>query len=311
MLGPSVEMMRRQIAERQYPAERAALTGQLLHESRPAAIRALVERGADVDAGALVAAAAADDVERTRTLLALNANPRADADESPLHAAARAGSVDESPLHAAARAGSVSCVRALRQHGADAREPDALGRRPSDVAAAAWRRARQRRRRAGHPPDEDDDEERRFRDVLRTLPAGPMRGTRHVGRRCRGLTLKGRRCLITSCARLRNAAPLRHGERFCALHSCQASDFPEDEVAPARPQPRTQELTAAQTLELLSTLAGAASGQRGNVAVARPAASPDDIGQLRAQQVSIEQRIEQATQQVRELQELGRVVRAT
>ena len=273
------------------------MTGQLLHESRPAAIRALVERGADVDAGALVAAAAADDVERTRTLLALNANPRADADEFPLHAAARAG--------------SVSCVRALRQHGADAREPNARGRRPSDVAAAAWRRARQRRRRAGHPPDEEDDEERRFRDVLRTLPAGPMRGTRHVGRRCRGLTLKGTRCLITSCARLRNAAPLRHGERFCALHSCQASDFPEDEVAPARPQPRTQELTAAQTLELLSTLAGAASGQRGNVAVARPAASPDDIGQLRAQQVSIEQRIEQATQQVRELQELGRVVRAT
>ena len=151
----------------------------------------------------------------------------------------------------------------------------------------------------------DDAEERRYRDVLRTLPAKPLHTQRQVGRRCKGLTLKGTRCLVTSCTRNPAAAPLRKGERFCAHHACQACDFPDDEVAPARPQ-RT-ELTADQTLELLSTLAGVERPASGRERRRPPTASPD-IAELRSRRLNIEQRIVDATRQVRELQELGRVI---
>ena len=257
------------------------MTEQLQNESRPARIEALVERGADVDCGALARAASEGDVDRTRALLGLNADP------------------NEGALHAACRAGSLDCVRALRQHGAEARRPDANGRLPADAAAAAWRKVR-RRRREGH---QTEDDERRYREVLRTLPAKPLHTQRQVGRRCKGLTLKGTRCLVTSCTRNPAAAPLRKGERFCAHHACQACDFPDDEVAPARPV-RT-ELTADQTLELLSTLAGVerpASSRR------RPATASPDIAELHSRRMNIEQRIVDATRQVRELQELGRVI---
>ena len=63
------------------------MTEQLLNESTPARIEALVERGADVDCGALARAASEDDVDRTRALLSLNADPNAR--DSPLHAACR------------------------------------------------------------------------------------------------------------------------------------------------------------------------------------------------------------------------------
>ena len=95
MLAPCTELIRRR-----HPtdAERASLTGQLLREPQPAQIAALVERGADVDCGALARAASEGDVDRTRALLALDADPN-----------------NGSPLHAACRAGSLDCVRALRQ----------------------------------------------------------------------------------------------------------------------------------------------------------------------------------------------------
>ena len=265
------------------------MTGQLLREPQPAQIAALVERGADVDCGALARAASEGDVDRTRALLSLTADPN-----------------NGSPLHAACRAGSLECVRALRQHGAEARRPDANGRLPADAAAAAWRKVRRRRRREGHySSDNDDDDERRYREVLRTLPAKPLHTQRQVGRRCKGLTLKGTRCLVTSCTRNPAAAPLRKGERFCAHHACQACDFPDDEVAPARPV-RT-ELTADQTLELLSTLAGVErpSSIRER---RRPATASPDIAELHSRRLNIEQRIVDATRQVRELQELGRVI---
>ena len=285
MLAPCTELIRRR-----HPTdeERASLTGQLLREPQPAQIAALVERGADVDCGALARAASEGDVDRTRALLSLKADPN-----------------NGSPLHAACRAGSLECVRALRQHGAEARRPDANGRLPADAAAAAWRKVRRRRRREGHySNDNDDDDERRYREVLRTLPAKPLHAQRQVGRRCKGLTLKGTRCLVTSCTRNPAAAPLRKGERFCAHHACQACDFPDDEVAPARPV-RT-ELTADQTLELLSTLAGVerpSSRER-----RRPATASPDIAELHSRRLNIEQRIVDATRQVRELQELGRVI---
>ena len=155
--------------------------------------------------------------------------------------------------------------------------------------------------------DNDDDDERRYREVLRTLPAKPLHTQRQVGRRCKGLTLKGTRCLVTSCTRNPAAAPLRKGERFCAHHACQACDFPDDEVAPARPV-RT-ELTADQTLELLSTLAGVErpSGRERR----RPptACSSPDIAELHSRRLNIEQRIVDATRQVRELQGTGRTSR--
>ena len=260
----------------------------MVHETRIEEIGALVERGADVDCGALARAASEGDADRTHALLSLNADP------------------NEGALHAACRAGSLDCVRALRQHGAEARRPDANGRLPADAAAAAWRKVRRRRLREGPSDDTDDAEERRYRDVLRTLPAKPLHAKREVGRRCKGLTQKGTRCLITSCTRNPAAAPLRKGECFCAHHACQACDFPDDEVAPARPV-RT-ELTADQTLELLSTLAGVerpASGRERR----RPAASPD-LSDIHARRLNIEQRIVDATRQVRELQEPGRVIAA-
>ena len=282
MLAPCTELIRRR-----HPTdeERAALTGQLLQEQQPARIEALVERGADVDCGALARAASDGDVDRTRALLALNADP------------------NEGALHAACRAGSLECVRALRQHGAEARRPDAKGRLPADAAAAAWRKVRRRRRREGPSDDTDDAEERRYREVLRTLPAKPLHAKREVGRRCKGLTQKGTRCLITSCTRNPAAAPLRKGERFCAHHACQACDFPDDEVAPARPV-RT-ELTADQTLELLSTLAGV---ERPSSQRQRPTTASPDIAELHSRRLNIEQRIVDATRQVRDLQELGRVI---
>ena len=172
------------------------------------------------------------------------------------------------------------------------------------AAAAAWRKVRRRRRREGHySNDNDDDDERRYREVLRTLPAKPLHTQRQVGRRCKGLTLKGTRCLVTSCTRNPAAAPLRKGERFCAHHACQACDFPDDEVAPARPV-RT-ELTADQTLELLSTLAGV---ERPSSQRQRPTTASPDIAELHSRRLNIEQRIVDATRQVRELQELGRVI---
>ena len=77
------------------------------------------------------------------------------------------------------------------------------------------------------------------------------------------------------------------------------------EVAPARPV-RT-ELTADQTLELLSTLAGVErpSSIRER---RRPATASPDIAELHSRRLNIEQRIVDATRQVRELQELGRVI---
>ena len=62
------------------------MTGQLLREPQPAQIAALVERGADVDCGALARAASEGDVDRTRALLSLKADPN---NGSPLHAACR------------------------------------------------------------------------------------------------------------------------------------------------------------------------------------------------------------------------------
>ena len=285
MFAPCTELVRRRAAPTH--EERAALTEQLVHETNVPSIQALVERSADVDCGALARAASDGDVDRTRALLSLKADPN-----------------NGSPLHAACRAGSLDCVRALRQHGAEARRPDANGRLPADAAAAAWRRVRRRRRREGPSDDTDDAEERRYREVLRTLPAKALHTQRQVGRRCKGLTLKGTRCLVTSCTRNPAAAPLRKGERFCAHHACQACDFPDDEVAPARPV-RT-ELTADQTLELLSTLAGVerpSSRER-----RRPPTASPDIAELHSRRLNIEQRIVDATRQVRELQELGRVI---
>ena len=102
------------------------MTERLLHERRSSRIEALVERGAEVDCGVLARAASDGDVDRTRALLDCGSDPNG----------------SDSPLHAACRAGSLDCVRALRQHGAEARRPDANGRLPADAAAAAWRRVR-------------------------------------------------------------------------------------------------------------------------------------------------------------------------
>jgi hypothetical protein len=66
------------------------------------------------------------------------------------------------------------------------------------------------------------------------------------------------------------------------------------------------ELTADQTLELLSTLAGVERPVSG--ARRRPITASPDIAELHSRRLNIEQRIVDATRQVRELQELGRVI---
>ena len=97
MLAPCTELIRRR-----HPTdeERACIDWAIAREQQALQIEALVERGADVDCGALARAASDGDVDRTRALLALNADPN---DGSPLHAAC-----EPAPSTACARCASTA-----------------------------------------------------------------------------------------------------------------------------------------------------------------------------------------------------------